>query len=952
MHLPLVRLVPDSESIAPPAGGDVLRQCRRAKVAKLGRRIVAGGSLPNLRCLPMDQSPPTHLSAAVAGSRGLLASITNLWSSRLVRALLLGMVVATPWVYGSVQPAVVAIVLACAAAALMLGLLSLDGERPAGPVPLLTLPLVIGIGLAVGQMVTLPPAALQRVSPHTLELRRQLGAAPAVSSPATPGDDTAPAAGGISLYPAATRLNLGLLVLAAAMFLLGARFFADDRSLMWLCVVVTVSGAALTFFGIVQQLTWNGKLFWVVTPTYVTVPFGPFINRNNGAGYLNLCLAAALACCVRLTSSRDDLEPDQGPGTFKTRGGAWEGIRDYVLDCLSGLDAVKLTALSAAALIIAGILFSLSRGGSLTLAGALLITCLALWQASRRRGQVLLVSLAALMAIGLLLWVGRGAAVQQRLGTLVGIDLKEDGRVPHWQTSIKAVRDFPWLGSGLGTYKFIYPLYDDKAVVAWFYHAENQYIEALVEGGVCGLALLLSAIAVMAYSLWRLFVQAQATRDFMAPVLGLYALSSQAIASCLDFGLYTPATMVLFALICGAVTGQAIQGSTSRWDRRLALPRPRGLMPLLLAVLLVGSVLGCFEFRSFAAVENAVKESRKLNVDPATPRESVEALARALRESLQNRWDDAEGQQQLAHLRMQQYRLQIYRELTQQYPEPEAALQVWLLASPVYLHRRVNELIRAGNTAEIATLRERSAIVRHLEAARTHLLLARRACPLLAEAHLDLGEISAALTDAGAESEAVDLERARLVAPASPNVLYRTGLLDADAQRVERACRSWRRSLELSSVHLEDVLRTARQRLPAQQLVDEVLPPSPQLLVAVARLHAGNPDLATERELVLAKALRALEAAGLSAAETHYWRGAILSLQGSFESAADEYVQAIKLRPGEMQWRYELALIYVQRGMWDQAHEQAQWCARMAPNLPEIRALLQQIHEARLTGPK
>jgi len=899
-----------------------------------------------MTALPVRWAIDTCFQPLLRISCSLMVSIFHLWSWHLGRVVLLGMVVAAPWCFGSVQPAAVAVLCAAAAAALMLALLSLDSERSARLVPLSVLPLLIGIGLAIGQLVVLPREALERVAPHTLELRRQLGVAPA-NGP-SPVDEAADSAGTISLYPAATRLNLALLVLATAVFLLAARFFSNDHALAWLCGVVTASGAALTFFGIVQQLTWNGKLFWFVPLTYPSAPFGPFVNRNNGAGYLNLCLAAALACVIRLWTTPSGWRSPGHPAEFKTRRTpTLEAVRHHLLDMLAGLDALKLAALTAMGLIIAGILCSLSRGGSIALAGALLITCLLLWWGGQRRIQVLLVSMAAVLAIALLLWVGRGADVQQRLGTLVGINLLEEGRVPHWQTSLQAVPDFLWLGSGLGTYKFIYPMYDHTARVGWFYHAENQYVEALVEGGLCGIGLLLSALALVAYVIWRLFTQARATGDFTAAIMGLYAVSSQAIASCFDFGLYTPATMILFALICGAAAGNAAQGSADHGSRWLTLPRPRGLLPLLLGLLLVGSVQGAFEFRSRAAVEHALKRSNDLQLDPTTSSDSVEKVANTLRRSVQQRWNDAEAHQQLAHLLMQQYRLEIYHELAQQYPQPEMTVQLWRLASPVHLHRRIHELLRSGNTSELAALRERSAVVRHLEAAYAHLRLARQTCPLLAEVHLDLGEIRAAVTAHGANGEAADLERARILAPADPNALYRTGLLDLDAQRVERACQSWRRSLELSPVHLDDILRSARPRLTTQKMVDDVLPSSVPLLVTVVRLQSGDPALATEHGLVLAKAQKALESSKVAADERRYWRGAILALQGNYAAAADEYQQAVKLRPGDMQWRYELAQIYMQRGMWNEAHEQAQWCARIAPDVPEVRALLRQIQEAR-----
>jgi tetratricopeptide (TPR) repeat protein len=84
--------------------------------------------------------------------------------------------------------------------------------------------------------------------------------------------------------------------------------------------------------------------------------------------------------------------------------------------------------------------------------------------------------------------------------------------------------------------------------------------------------------------------------------------------------------------------------------------------------------------------------------------------------------------------------------------------------------------------------------------------------------------------------------------------------------------------------------------------------------------------------------------------ESHYWRGAIDAIKGDYDAAMEQYRQAIRLRPGDVKWRYELALLYVQREMWDEALEQAQWCARLAPHLAEVRTLLERIHKARLAA--
>src|SRR5262249_1466077 len=47
-------------------------------------------------------------------------------------------------------------------------------------------------------------------------------------------------------------------------------------------------------FGILQQLTYNGKLYWFKTMRYGGAPFGPYVNRNHFAGFAELVIPIAL----------------------------------------------------------------------------------------------------------------------------------------------------------------------------------------------------------------------------------------------------------------------------------------------------------------------------------------------------------------------------------------------------------------------------------------------------------------------------------------------------------------------------------------------------------------------------------------------------------------------------------------------------------------------------------
>ena len=59
----------------------------------------------------------------------------------------------------------------------------------------------------------------------------------------------------------------------------------DWRSFIWFAMVF---GFLVCVFGILQHLTFNGKLYWFREMHYGGIPFGPYVNRNHFAGFAEL----------------------------------------------------------------------------------------------------------------------------------------------------------------------------------------------------------------------------------------------------------------------------------------------------------------------------------------------------------------------------------------------------------------------------------------------------------------------------------------------------------------------------------------------------------------------------------------------------------------------------------------------------------------------------------------
>src|SRR5260370_40754063 len=67
------------------------------------------------------------------------------------------------------------------------------------------------------------------------------------------------------------------------------------RGLLWFLMSL---GFFVSVFGILQHLTFNGKLYWFRVMRYGGFPFGPYVNRNHFAGFAEILIPVALVPLV------------------------------------------------------------------------------------------------------------------------------------------------------------------------------------------------------------------------------------------------------------------------------------------------------------------------------------------------------------------------------------------------------------------------------------------------------------------------------------------------------------------------------------------------------------------------------------------------------------------------------------------------------------------------------
>lgn len=869
------------------------------------------------------------LAAGASVVRRVRQAMTN-----AMRAILVALVLITPWVFGGVQlrdqPW---LFLAVGLTVLLAGVRLLLAP---GPLSWAMAPLVAAAVIAGLQLVPLPMAALKVVSPTAARLRAELTPGTAVAADEGSVRD---ATGGmpVTLFPASTRHDWAMLLLALGAFVAASVAFASPGGGLVLCAAVAVGGAALAFFEICQHLI--GTPGWRLAWSDASRAFGPFINRNNAAGFLNLCLGGALGMVVWSAGKmeRSRAEVVWGPWTW----------RRVLLAPWAGLNATLIASLALAGCIAAGVLSTMSRGGALAMIGAVGATLLAVSAVRFSKLRVVALSVVVVAGLGLVAWIGFTARLQTRLATLLDRAQMAQTRIPHWRDGVRAAADFWPTGSGLGTYRLVYPLYQQRHDELQYVHAENQYLETLVEAGVVGLGLLLTMIGVVAMAGWRLLRDSQRTAGAALGVAVIFALTSQVLQAFVDFGLCLPANQLLLALLCGAAVGGSalLRRGWRVGDAGAGWGRFGGCA---FATLLVGMLAwGGMETRAAGAVETALQHTRFLKLGvvaaPALVERGIGELARAVA----RRPDDAEAQEQLAELWLARYQAEVTEELRKELPT--AGTVRWAeLSSSYAFHERVYQFHRNGWPERVRELCDTRAVRGSLSRARACAWAAARACPLLVDSHLVLARL--AVLEGDAKRDERYLARARRVQPSDPEVRFRCGLLEYQAGRYEQAARDWRQSLQLSARRLDEVLRRAELRMSLPYLVEKVLPDQPGLLVEVARKRYVGEHQAYARRVIAQRSERLLDRVAMGEDERHYLRGAARLLEGRRAEAVAEYEEAVALRPRQGEWRYELAMLLKEQGALMQAHEHACSCVATDPHNVAYRRLLEQINHARLVG--
>jgi O-antigen ligase len=346
-------------------------------------------------------------------------------------------------------------------------------------------------------------------------------------------------------YPFLTRTMLLKLAVYFLVLFLTAQAFRGRKDLYKLAWFIIAFCFAVSLLAIIQHFTSGAEIYWMSDLKIEGEPWGPYVNRNHFAGFVELTLPMGLALM------------------------AFYGVRRDLIPLATLMTIVPISTL----------ILSASRAGIIGF--GLEVGILVLLTRSRKAWQgrrATAAAIVALAALAIVAWVGTGRAVERFSGSSIR-DVTVSRRVSMFRGAAHIFLDHPIKGCGLGTLVDVFPGYENAYDGRLVDHAHNDYIEGLAEtgllGGLCG-----------AIFLWRLYREGR--NNFMAEQghfsSGLHAAAIMAVCGLLfhsfvDFNLQIPANALFFLLQAYLVMSPPLPSDAAapRERRRMEDPTTVGM---------------------------------------------------------------------------------------------------------------------------------------------------------------------------------------------------------------------------------------------------------------------------------------------------------------------------------------------------------------------------------------
>lgn len=429
----------------------------------------------------------------------------------------------------------------------------------------------VGLGLVpLLQIVSFPQGILRALSPAAWEIRAL-------------GDGFGLAAYlPLSLNPYATVLEFLKLSPAVLLFFILILVINSRRQIRLLVGIILAVAVFEVFYGLANL---HDNLIWGWPNPYADHRLcGTFIDSNHLAIYLSMAILLGFGLFLEEGGKAGALSPSHPGSAASSR------LRGLSRAEHSEPRFRQLLILFLLLLITAGLIFTGSRGGMASLIFGFLLMIGLVWGRRRKRGQMILFGV--FLGIALLFSLLLGGAPQ--LGRFENLHDLE--RAAAWKGAVHIFREFPWTGSGIGTFGELFYRYEPAAMAGKYcMYTHNDWLQALCETGIGGLILMVAAYVALGGVLVRQWRQRSSPFPRGLGLGGIAALGAGGFHALTEFPFHIPALSLTYGAIAAltylAVFSQSQDGADFFSYPAIRVPGPGKRAICIMSCLLLGQLV-------------------------------------------------------------------------------------------------------------------------------------------------------------------------------------------------------------------------------------------------------------------------------------------------------------------------------------------------------------------------
>ena len=331
----------------------------------------------------------------------------------------------------------------------------------------------------------------------------------------------------------------------AMIFLVALQILRTEEDIKRFTGFLTVSGFLIAVFAVIQDLTSNGEIYWMVPVRGTSFIFGPYVNHNHYAGAMEMLAPFPL-----------------------------------VLSMMEELTPPKRVLLAFAGVFMAGTIFlSLSRGGMTAFGVEVVFLAAVLWWKNTSRRSAAIFATACLMILLFLFWLG-GQNLVQRFVSLKTDEASYHTRIQIARDSLQMAKARPVLGWGLGTFTVVYPKYRTFYADVFINAAHNDYVQVLAETGTLGFTAVLAFLALVYMRAFRKLRGPRLDLTQAVTLAALLGVTGILVHSFVDFNLQIPANAAMFYVMAAMAAASFLSSGLRRPSHRQAPNGNASVIPI------------------------------------------------------------------------------------------------------------------------------------------------------------------------------------------------------------------------------------------------------------------------------------------------------------------------------------------------------------------------------------